>query len=29
MPSLIIEYTKLSHVSLFPVRIYYIRKSHA
>jgi ubiquinone/menaquinone biosynthesis C-methylase UbiE len=28
-PSLSIEYTKLSHVSLFPVRIYYIRKSHA
>ena len=28
-PSLVIEYTKLSHVSLFPVRIYYVRKSHA
>ena len=28
-PSLRIEYTKVSHVSLFPVRIYYIRKSHA
>jgi len=26
--SLAIEYTKLSRVSLFPVRIYYIRKSH-
>jgi ubiquinone/menaquinone biosynthesis C-methylase UbiE len=26
--SLVIEYTKISHVSLFPVRIYYIRKSH-
>jgi ubiquinone/menaquinone biosynthesis C-methylase UbiE len=24
-----IEYTKVSHVSLFPVRIYYVRKSHA
>ena len=24
-----IEYTKLSHVSLFPVRIYYVRKGHA
>jgi hypothetical protein len=24
-----IEYTKLSHVSLFPVRIYYVRKDHA
>jgi len=28
-PSLTIEYTKASHVSLFPVRIYYVRKSHA
>lgn len=28
IPSLRIEYTKLSHVSLFPVRIYYLRKSH-
>ncbi len=28
-PSLRIEYTKVSHVSLFPVRIYYVRKSHA
>jgi ubiquinone/menaquinone biosynthesis C-methylase UbiE len=28
-PSLSIEYTKVSHVSLFPVRIYYVRKSHA
>lgn len=28
-PALSIEYTKLSHVSLFPVRIYYVRKSHA
>jgi ubiquinone/menaquinone biosynthesis C-methylase UbiE len=27
-PSLRIEYTKVSHVSLFPVRIYYVRKSH-
>lgn len=27
--SLRIEYTKVSHVSLFPVRIYYVRKSHA
>ena len=22
------EYTKFSHVSLFPVRIYYVRKTH-
>lgn len=29
VPSLSIEYTKVSHVSLFPVRIYYVRKSHA
>lgn len=28
-PSLTIEYTKVSHVSLFPVRICYVRKSHA
>jgi ubiquinone/menaquinone biosynthesis C-methylase UbiE len=27
--SLRIEYTKLSHVSFFPVRIYYVRKDHA
>ena len=27
--SLRVEYTKVSHVSLFPVRIYYVRKSHA
>jgi len=27
-PSLRIEYTKVSHVSLFPVRIYYVGKSH-
>jgi ubiquinone/menaquinone biosynthesis C-methylase UbiE len=27
-PSLSIEYTKVSHVSLFPVRIYYVRKNH-
>jgi ubiquinone/menaquinone biosynthesis C-methylase UbiE len=27
--SLRIEYTKVSHVSLFPVRIHYLRKSHA
>jgi ubiquinone/menaquinone biosynthesis C-methylase UbiE len=27
-PSLAIEYTKITHVSLFPVRIYYVRKSH-
>jgi ubiquinone/menaquinone biosynthesis C-methylase UbiE len=29
VPSLIIEYTKVSHVSLFPVRIYYVRKNLA
>ena len=29
VPSLLVEYTKLSHVSLFPVRIYYVRKRHA
>jgi len=29
VPSLRIEYTKVSHVSLFPVRIYYVGKSHA
>ena len=29
VPSLRIEYTKVSHVSLFPVRIYYVRKGHA
>jgi ubiquinone/menaquinone biosynthesis C-methylase UbiE len=29
IPSLRVEYTKVSHVSLFPVRIYYVRKSHA
>ncbi|MGA9933022.1 MAG: class I SAM-dependent methyltransferase, partial [Terriglobales bacterium] len=28
-PSLSIEYTKVSHVSLFPVRIYYVGKRHA
>jgi ubiquinone/menaquinone biosynthesis C-methylase UbiE len=28
IPSLRIEYTKISHVSLFPVRIYYVRKCH-
>jgi len=28
VPSLRIEYTKVSHVSLFPVRIYYVGKSH-
>jgi ubiquinone/menaquinone biosynthesis C-methylase UbiE len=28
-PALAIEYTKVSHVTLFPVRIYYVRKSHA
>ena len=27
-PSMAIEYTKISHVSFFPVRIYYVRKSH-
>jgi ubiquinone/menaquinone biosynthesis C-methylase UbiE len=27
-PSLAIEYTKISHVLFFPVRIYYVRKSH-
>jgi ubiquinone/menaquinone biosynthesis C-methylase UbiE len=27
-PSLVIEYSKVSHVSLFPVRIYYVRKQH-
>ena len=26
--SLAIEYTKVSHVSFFPVRIYYVRKTH-
>lgn len=28
-PSLRIEYTKVSHVSLFPVRIYYVGKTYA
>jgi ubiquinone/menaquinone biosynthesis C-methylase UbiE len=28
-PFLRIEYTKVSHVSLFPVRIYYVGKTHA
>ena len=28
-PYLSVEYTKVSHVSIFPVRIYYVRKSHA
>ena len=27
-PSLAIEYSKVSHVSLFPVRIYYVRKQY-
>ncbi len=27
-PSLAVEYTKTSRVSLFPVRIYYVRKTH-
>lgn len=25
---MVLAYTKVSHVSLFPVRIYYLRKSH-
>jgi ubiquinone/menaquinone biosynthesis C-methylase UbiE len=29
IPSLIVEFTKVSHVSLFPVRIYYVRKNGA
>jgi ubiquinone/menaquinone biosynthesis C-methylase UbiE len=29
LPSMRTEYTKVSHVSLFPVRIHYLRKSHA